>query len=165
MALPSPESLKLEAEYDLVVVGSGGGSMAAALYAKKNGLNPVILEKLEKIGGSTGYSGGVWWVPNHHVLARHGVHDSMDEARKYFEAVRTFKGKGTTPERTDAFLQEAPKMIQFLEDEGMVYYYPDGWADYYDSAPGGNSHGRSLMAEPFNFNALAAAIGPAEAAE
>lgn len=154
MALPAPESFTLAEEYDFVIVGSGGGSMAAALYAKKQGLNPVILEKLDVIGGSTGYSGGVWWVPNHHVMARHGVHDSMDEARKYFAAVRTFKGKGTTPERTEAFLEKAPEMVQFLEDEGMVYYYPDGWADYYDSAPGGNSHGRSLMAEPFNANVL-----------
>lgn len=154
MALPTPESFTLQPEYDLVIVGSGGGSMAAALYAKKAGLNPVILEKLGKIGGSTGYSGGVWWIPNHPLLARHGVHDSEEEAYRYFEAVRTFKGKGTTPERTRAFIEEAPKMAQFLEDQGMVYYYPDGWSDYYDDQPGGNSHGRSLMAEPFNANAL-----------
>lgn len=154
MALPAPESLILQSEYDLVIVGSGGASMCAALYAKKHGLNPVILEKLDKIGGSTGFSGGVWWVPNSHVMKRHGIHDSSELAHRYFESVVDFKGKGTSPERTAAFIDQAPEMIQFLEDEGMRYYYPDGWADYYDDRPGGNSHGRSLMAESFDSNKL-----------
>ena len=154
MSLPKPEDFKLESEYDFVIVGSGGGSMAAALYAKKHGLNPVILEKLEKVGGSTGYSGGVWWIPNHPLMKRHGVHDSREDAVRYFEAVRTFKGKGTTQVRTDAFLDEAPEMCDFLEAEGMEFYYPKGWSDYYSDVPGGIDEGRSLMAQPFDSNKL-----------
>ena len=158
MELTDPDSFRLEAEYDLVIVGSGGGSMCAALYAKKHGLNPVILEKRDKIGGSTGFSGGVWWVPNNHVLARQGVGDSRELGHRYFESVvdcgGNDGGKGASPERRAAFIDQVPEMIRFLEDQGMEYYYPDGWSDYYDDRPGGQPRGRSLMAATFDSNRL-----------
>lgn len=154
MLLPPPESLVLQSEYDFVIVGSGGGSMVAALYAKMAGLSPVILEKRDKIGGSTGFSGGVWWVPNNHVIKRHGVEDSKELARRYFAATVDFVGKGTTPARREAFLDEAPAMIRFLEEQGMSFEYPDGWSDYYDDRDGGQPRGRSLTAEPFDLRNL-----------
>ena len=61
---------------DFIICGSGGGSMAAALYLKSIGKTPLILEKTDKLGGSTAMSGGVLWVPNNHLLARDGVEDS-----------------------------------------------------------------------------------------
>ena len=39
---------------DFVIVGSGGGSMCAALVAKERGKKPLIIEKLGKVGGYTG---------------------------------------------------------------------------------------------------------------
>ncbi|WP_394659805.1 FAD-binding protein [uncultured Novosphingobium sp.] len=154
MALPPPESFTLQPEYDFVIVGSGGGSMVAAIYAKLAGLNPVILEKRDKIGGSTGFSGGVWWVPNNHVIKRHGVHDTKELGRRYLAATVDFVGKGTTEARREAFLDEAPEMIQFLEDQGMEFEYPDGWSDYYDDRDGGQPRGRSLVAMPYDLRNL-----------
>lgn len=154
MALPPPDSFSLESEYDFVIVGSGGGSMVAAIYAKLAGLKPVILEKRDKIGGSTGFSGGVWWVPNNHVLKRHGVEDSRELAERYMNATVDFVGKGTTPARRKAFLDEAPAMIQFLEEQGMEFEYPDGWSDYYDDRDGGQPRGRSLTAVPYDIRKL-----------
>ena len=46
--------------FDFVIVGSGGGSMCAALAAKQLGKRALIVEKQPLIGGSTGFSGGVW---------------------------------------------------------------------------------------------------------
>ncbi len=43
--------------YDFVIVGSGGGGMAAALAAQARGLNPVILEKSVQYGGTTACGG------------------------------------------------------------------------------------------------------------
>jgi 3-oxosteroid 1-dehydrogenase len=34
-------------EYNLVIIGSGGGGMTAALVAKLEGLTPLILEKTD----------------------------------------------------------------------------------------------------------------------
>ena len=44
---------------DLVIVGSGGGGLVAALTAVDLGLTPLVLEKQERVGGSTGMSGGI----------------------------------------------------------------------------------------------------------
>jgi len=145
----------LQPEYDLVIVGSGGGSMPAALVAKSLGKSAVILEKLDVIGGSTSYSGGVWWIPNNPLLAEAGIKDSFEQARDYFDAVVTHAGPGVTPARRDAFLKAGPRMIRFLMDLGLKLRRPtDDWPDYYDDAPGGLAAGRSLMPAPFNMHEL-----------
>lgn len=154
MSLPNPDSFVLQDEYDFVIVGSGGASMCAALLAKEAGIDCVILEKQEKIGGSTGFSGGAWWVPDNHVMKSAGVEDSPELARRYLDAVVDFAGKGSSPTRREAFLAQAPKMIEFLERQGMKFEYGDGWADYYDERPGGQARGRALLAEAFDLNRL-----------
>lgn len=154
MTVPEPASIVLRESYDFVIVGSGGASMCAALLAKEAGLDVVILEKQDKVGGSTGFSGGLWWVPNNPVMKRAGVEDSAEMAEQYFRSVVDFVGKGTTPERRAAFIEQAPEMIAFLESQGMLFEYADGWSDYYDDRPGGQPRGRSLVAKPFDINAL-----------
>lgn len=144
------DNLSWDETYDLVIVGSGGGSMCAALAAKRLGKRALIVEKQALIGGSTGYSGGVWWVPNNHVMKRAGSDDTLDEARRYFESTVTYHGPGSSPQRREAYLQTGSKMVEFLEREGMRFVYADGWPDYYDDRDGGKPRGRSLLAEMFN---------------
>ncbi|KHK89095.1 FAD-dependent oxidoreductase [Novosphingobium malaysiense] len=149
------ENPPLEAEYDLVIVGSGGGSMAAALVAKDLGKSVVILEKLDQVGGSTSFSGGVWWVPNNSLLKQAGIHDSFEKSREYFNSVVTYEGPGVTPERRDAFLKAAPRMMDYLIGKGMKVRRPtDDWPDYYDDRPGGLPEGRSVMPQAFDINTL-----------
>ncbi|MCP3710517.1 FAD-binding protein [Paraburkholderia sp. CNPSo 3274] len=143
-----------DASYDFVVVGSGGGSMCAALACKSVGKDALIIEKLPKVGGSTGYSGGVWWLPNNHVMKRHGVSDSYERARQYFDAAVTYQGPGTSEARREAYLRTGPKMAEFLEQQGMQFVYADGWSDYYDTLPGGEPRGRSLLAKLFDVKEL-----------
>jgi 3-oxosteroid 1-dehydrogenase len=139
---------------DLVIVGSGGGSMCAALAAKTLGQRALIIEKQGVVGGSTGFSGGVWWIPNNPVMKRAGVDDNIDRAREYFESVVAYRGPGSSPERREAFLNVGPKMVEFLERQGMRFVYADGWSDYYDELPGGQPRGRSLLAEMFDLKEL-----------
>jgi len=152
--IPDPASLVLQAEYDFLIVGSGGASMCAALRAHRAGLRVAILEKRDVVGGSTGFSGGVWWVPNSPVIKRAGVEDSEALAYRYFEAVVGDAGKGANPARRKAFIEQAPEMVAFLEREGMLFEFADGWSDYYDERPGGQARGRSLLAAPFNLKRL-----------
>jgi len=140
--------------YDFVIVGSGGASMCAALLAKQLGKRALIVEKLPKVGGSTGFSGGVWWVPNNPIMKRAGVEDSYERAKRYFDAVVTYRGPGTSEARREAFLRTGPRMIEFLEQRGMKFKYADGWSDYYDDRPGGEPRGRSLVAQLFDINEL-----------
>jgi len=151
------EHLALQPEYDLVIIGSGGASMCAALVAKSLGRRPVILEKQAVIGGSTALSGGIMWVPNNPLLAAAGVNDSFEKGLEYLQHAVTYKGPAVSLERTSAFLRAAPKMISFLQSLGLKVRRPlANWPDYYDDLPGGLPEGRGLMACAFNFNELRA---------
>ena len=48
---------------DVLVIGSGGGGMTAALAAQASGLETLVVEKSSHFGGSTALSGGGIWVP------------------------------------------------------------------------------------------------------
>ena len=40
-------------DYDLIIVGSGGAGLTAAVQASELGLQVVVLEKNAKVGGNT----------------------------------------------------------------------------------------------------------------
>jgi 3-oxosteroid 1-dehydrogenase len=65
---------------DLLIVGSGGGGMVAALATLDAGLEPLVVEKQTLVGGSTGLSGGMVWLPNNPLMRRAGVADSHGTA-------------------------------------------------------------------------------------
>ncbi|WP_223448935.1 FAD-binding protein [Pseudomonas sp. BF-R-19] len=144
-----------EESFDLVIVGSGGGAMCAALAAKERGCKPLIIEKMEKVGGSTALSGGVWWVPNSTQMKRDGRDDSYEKARTYLDSVfNGYKSLGASSERVAAYLKVGPAMVDFLERKGMEFHLCKFWPDYYDNLPGGEGASRSLMAKLFNLKEL-----------
>lgn len=130
---------------DFVVVGSGGGGLCAAMAAKTAGRSVLVLEKTDRLGGSTAMSGGVLWVPNSTLQHRAGVADSAAAARTYLDAaVGDDGGPGSTDLRRTAFLETAPRVLDFLESCGLEFIRADGWSDYYDDLPGGSQRGRSV---------------------
>lgn len=139
---------------DFVVVGSGGGSMVAALAMADLGKTTIILEKTEKVGGSTSMSGGVFWIPNHPLQAEAGVEDSHEKARAYLDACVGDVGPSTSPERKEMFLRMGPAMVSYLRGKGMPFIRGDGWSDYHDELPGGCPESRSLLVEPFDATEL-----------
>lgn len=52
---------------DLLIAGSGGG-MVAALVALDSGIEPLVVEKQDLVGGATGMSGGMVWLPNNPLM-------------------------------------------------------------------------------------------------
>jgi 3-oxosteroid 1-dehydrogenase len=141
---------------DFVIIGSGGGSIVAALAVADSGKKPLILEKTDKIGGSTAMSGGVFWIPNHPLQARDGIADSEEKGRTYLDAAVGDLGPATSRSRKDMFLRQGPKMVDYLESKGMPFVRCDGWSDYHDDLPGGMPQSRSLAVEPFNVKELPA---------
>lgn len=145
---------KWDESADFVIVGSGGGSMIAALAVADTGKKPLILEKTDKVGGSTAMSGGVFWIPNHPLQARDGIIDSAEMGRTYLDEAVGDLGPATSRARKDMFLKQGPEMVHFLEAKGMPFVRCDGWSDYHDDLPGGVSESRSLAVEPFNAKEL-----------
>jgi 3-oxosteroid 1-dehydrogenase len=142
--------------YDFVIVGSGGGSMCAALVMREAGKSVLILEKTDLVGGTTARSGGVMWLPNNPFMKRDGVEDSFEKAQTYLEAV--VRGQpdapGSTPARRRRYLSEAPRMVDFLLRQGIKLTRVKEWPDYYDELPGSSVPGRAVVAELFNANEL-----------
>jgi 3-oxosteroid 1-dehydrogenase len=142
--------------YDLIIVGSGAGALVAAVTAKAAGLQPLLIEKTELIGGSTALSGGILWLPNNPLMAREGIADSRAESITYLANFTRDDDLDSTPARRAAFVDAIPEMIGAMETQGMKYRNCPGYCDYYDHLPGGNAFGRSIQAELFNLNELGA---------
>ncbi len=141
--------------FDFVVVGSGGGSMCAALVMRAAGKSVLILEKAELVGGTTAIAGGVMWIPNNRFMKSEGVADSRDLAIAYLDAVvgDDPDTPGATRERRIAYVDEAPKMLDFLVDQGVKLRRIPSWPDYY-KAPGESVPGRTVVSELFNLKQL-----------
>ena len=52
-----------DAETDLLVFGGGAGGLSASLFGAKAALRVLLCEKISQLGGTTGTSGGVVWIP------------------------------------------------------------------------------------------------------
>ncbi len=139
---------------DLVIVGSGGGGMVAALTAADAGASALVLEKQERVGGSTAMSGGIVWVPDNPVMRAAGVQDSYEDGMAHFEAVVGDVGPASSFERRHAFLTAGPEMVSFLQERGVRFVHCPGYSDYYSSAKGGHENGRGIEPVPFDGRAL-----------
>ena len=138
--------------FDVIVVGSGAGAMTAAITAADQGLSVLVVEKSDKFGGTSAISGGGIWIPNNHYFKRMGGRDSHDQALTYLRAAT---GGRVDESRLLAYLEHAPKMIQYLETKSRVRYaVAHKYPDYYQHLPGALPGGRSLDPELFDTSLL-----------
>ncbi|MFG1922475.1 FAD-binding protein [Cryptosporangium sp. NPDC048952] len=136
--------------FDFVIVGSGGGGLVAALAAHEAGLKPVVIEKQAHVGGSTGMSGGIMWMPNNPLMRAERVPDSFEQGLTYFESVIGPPDQGSSLERRKAFLTSGPEMITLLQRKGVKLVRCEGYSDYYSSRKGGSERGRSVEGIPWD---------------
>ena len=133
-------------QFDVVVVGSGAAGLSAALRAQYLGAKVLVIEKAPVIGGTTAMSGGCIWVPNHHHQSKLGVSDSPEEAMAYIRAVSPEGWHNSEEAQWRAFVDEAPKMLKFVEDLTPINFVPNREPDPYAEAEGGKSFGRNISA-------------------
>ena len=139
---------------DLLIVGSGGGGMVAALAAIDAGIEPLVVEKQALVGGSTGLSGGMVWLPNNPLMQSEGIEDSHEDGLAYFGDVIGDVGPASSPARREMFLSAGVEMLNFLLRKDIRMVRCPGWSDYYPNNKGGNAAGRSVEGVPFDAAAL-----------
>ena len=144
------------AVYDLVVVGSGAGGMAAAVVAACKGLSVAVCEKAPVFGGTTALSAGGTWVPCNHLAQAAGVSDSAQQALDYF---RSCVGERLNEPMARRFIDQAPRMLAYLEEHTLAKFsYAAGRPDYRPQAPGAATQGRTVHPLPFDGRQLGAQI-------
>lgn len=128
---------------DVLVIGSGGGGMTAALAADARGLNTLVVEKASHFGGSTALSGGGIWVPGAPSQRREGYSPDPDDVLTYLRAITDGL---VSDARLRQYVEAAPKMMEFLEQTSswFEFVWKPGYADYYPELPGGSELGSTI---------------------
>lgn len=161
------ESDKWDLEVDVVVLGSGGAAMTAAIAAHDFGApEVVILEKTGMVGGTTAMSGGMLWVPNTHHQREAGIDESDDDIVAYLDAIAPGQ---LDPDTLGAFMESGPEMVRYLADKTPVRLHSwEDYPDYQPYMPGAKPQGgRSLDNDAFSFERLgkwAARVNPSKMA-
>jgi 3-oxosteroid 1-dehydrogenase len=148
---------QFDAETDLLVIGSGAGGLTAALTASIEGAQALVVEKSDRYGGTSAMSGGGIWIPNSHHLA--ALRDASDSSQEALDYLRALIGDEAEPERLEAFVEQAPKMLAYLERHSRVACEPVPYSDYYPELPGGKSGYRTHQPLPMHARRLGAEFG------
>jgi 3-oxosteroid 1-dehydrogenase len=148
------EDVKWDMEADVVVLGSGGAAMTAAISAHDFGAKDVvILEKTGMVGGTTAMSGGMLWIPGNHHQLEAGIEDSDEDIVAYLDALAP---EALDPDTLGAFMEKGPELIRYLADKTPVRFHSyDDFPDYQPYMPGAKPDGgRSLDNDAFSFERL-----------
>ncbi|WP_190273643.1 flavocytochrome c [Shewanella halifaxensis] len=129
--------IETEQNFDVVVIGSGGAGLSAAITAKNAGADVVIIEKMPTVGGNSLITGGQMNVPGNWVQKSMGIEDSIDVFVQ-----DTLKGGDYLgdPEMVRLMAEEALPAAEWLRDYIKVDFYPDQLFQF-----GGHSVKRALI--------------------
>jgi len=116
-ALEEGADARAPKSYDVVVVGSGGAGLAAAIQAHDEGASVLIVEKMPTIGGNTIKASAGMNAAETRFQRMKGIQDS----KELFYA-ETLKGGGNknNPELLQRFVENAPEAIEWLARRGIM---------------------------------------------
>ena len=102
--------------YDVVVIGSGGTGLAAAIQASDRDTSVLLVEKMPTIGGNTIKASVGMNAAGTRFQKLKGIHDCKEKF--YQESLKG--GHGTNnPELLRSFVENAPEAIEWLADRGI----------------------------------------------
>ncbi len=129
---------------DLAVIGSGAGGLAAALAARLAGLDVVVLEKSDLVGGTSTLSGGLVWAPCNHVQ-KGAFGDSEDAA---FEYLRSCFGEPEDAALWRTHIRTIPRVVETLESVSPLRFQLVRYPESFAGRPGSLPFGRHVEVKP-----------------
>jgi succinate dehydrogenase/fumarate reductase flavoprotein subunit len=141
-------SIEPAREVDLLIAGAGPAGMTAALVASLEGLEVLLCEKSEMVGGTGSTSAGTLWIPGNRASKDAGFTDSAEQADIYLDALI---GENKNRDLRNAYLQSGPAVIDYLGERSDVRFLPCGpHPDYRSNMQGAAVAGRAIVAAPFD---------------
>jgi succinate dehydrogenase/fumarate reductase flavoprotein subunit len=143
--------MRWDREVDVLVFGAGMGGMTAALVASLEGLDVLLCEKTDQVGGTTSTSAGTVWIPGSSQAVRDGVPDKIEDARRFLAAEIGPRAETVR----EAFLAAGPAALDYLEARSeLKFIAPPMHPDYHSNQPGRALAGRALAPLPFDARLL-----------
>src|SRR5665213_1562365 len=144
---------RFDAEFDVVIAGSGAAGLATALFLAWEGNKVLVLEKANERGGTTKKAAFWYWVPNNKAMRALGIRDDKADCIRYMARLSQSQSYdasnphfGLTAweyDACEAIYDYASTATEMLADKGALEYrhcagVPDYWAELpEDKAPTG----------------------------
>ena len=109
---------------DVLVVGAGGAGLAAAIEARAQGADVILIEKNDTPGGTTAWSIGSFTATQTPQQISAGIEDSPDA---HFDDMPKFAGKDASRDNPDLrrlFVDNASDTLRWLMSMGVEFFGP-----------------------------------------
>lgn len=109
---------------DVLVIGAGGAGLAAAIEARAQGANVILIEKNDAPGGTTAWSIGSFTATQTPQQLAAGIEDDPDA---HFDDMPKFSGKDAdrdNPELRRIFVDNANDTLRWLMSMGVEFFGP-----------------------------------------
>ena len=134
------ENKSVQIETDVVVIGSGGAGLSAAIMAARNGSKVLVVEKMSEIGGNTYRATAMYNCVDQKLQEPLGIYDSE---KIFFEETYYGGREKAKKELVEILTSQADEGKEFLEELGVEFQ------DVIDNCLGG-SHARGHFSKSAN---------------
>ena len=149
-------ALPEEARFDVVVIGSGGAGLSAALCAAIDGARVLVVERTSHLGGTTALSAGTTWVPCTEPGLKVQPDDTLARASRFLDLA---VGERADRRLRQAFLDNGPAAVAKLAHHSDVQYQVRALhPDYLSELEGAALRGRAIEPIPFDGRLLGPAL-------
>jgi fumarate reductase flavoprotein subunit len=105
-------------DFDVIVVGSGGSGLAAALTAAEAGRSVLVVESESRIGGSTRLSDATLMAAGTRCQRRDGIEDSADAMYRYYATLNRWQLQTGL---VRAFCEDSSGIVEWLIGLGLAF--------------------------------------------
>ncbi|OON99723.1 MAG: hypothetical protein ATN35_11230 [Epulopiscium sp. Nele67-Bin004] len=115
------QNVTLPSEVDIIVVGSGGAGLSAAISAAENGRSVLLIEKMNTLGGNTLVSMGGVNIPMSDAQLASNIEDSNDS---FYEDIVAGGDNENILEQVDILVANAFDTYKWIKDFVGVNFKP-----------------------------------------